>query len=142
MLYGASKIDYLPDDNKKYMQMELNITITAFEVEIKPVIRADEIKAFVTWYFVSNLGKIKLTGCTIKLKEFGENKVKVLTVDVPAIKFRFGKYFKAFYLPDLETFKRICRFTLDEYLKMSGELPADITIDSPSEEVNPDDIPF
>jgi hypothetical protein len=122
--------------------MEIDIKITSFEVEINPVIRNDDLKAFVKWYFISDVGKIKLVGGTIKVKTFGKNNVKKLSFDGPAIRTRGGNFFKVFYLPDLDIYKKLCQYTIDEYIKVAGELPEGVIIDSGYEEVNPEDIPF
>jgi hypothetical protein len=124
--------------------MEIQINITSFEADVKPVIRDDEIKAFVTWFFESDNGKIKITGGTIKIKEFGQNKIKKLTFDGPAIKTKYGRFFKVLFIDNIPLYKQLCDYTIKKYIELSGELPPDIfwSEDYQTEEINLDDIPL
>lgn len=119
------------------MDLELNINISGFSADIKPVIRQDNIRAFVTWIFQTESGVIKVYGGTIRQKPFGENNKLILSYDPPAIKTGRG-YIKAVFIEDKHLFKRLCDFTIDEYCKLTGELRKTPSI---NEDVNTDEIP-
>lgn len=99
--------------------MELNIQITKFSTEIKPVIRDDQIKAFVVWIFHTDLGIIKIYGGTIRKKQFGKNQKLLLTYEPPSV----GRnYTKVFFIDNKEVYKQLCDFTIKEYCQITGEL--------------------
>lgn len=132
----------LKDNFRNEMNMEIKINITSFEPEVKVVVRDDDLKGFVTWIFMSDIGKVKIAGGTIRVKEFGVNKVRKLSYDVPAIKTKGNRYFKVFYIDNLDIYRQLCKTTIDKYIAESGGLPEGVILDSPDETVNPDDIPF
>ncbi|MBI2196128.1 hypothetical protein HYU45_00785 [Candidatus Daviesbacteria bacterium] len=117
--------------------LELNINITGFSVEVKPVIRQDNIKAFVTWIFLTESGVVKVYGGTIRIKPFGKDNKLILTYEPPAIKTR-GGYIKAMFIEDKQLFKTLCDYTINLYCKLTGEVRG---ILSP-EDVNIDEIPI
>lgn len=113
--------------------MDIQINITSFEVEVKAVVRNDDIKGFVTWYFNSDLGRIKITGGRIMLKTFGKNDEPRLSYDGPAIKAGYGKYYKVFYLDNKEVYLKMCQASVEKYLEVTGELPNDVIFDMPDD---------
>ncbi|MEK7616578.1 MAG: hypothetical protein AAB414_00810 [Patescibacteria group bacterium] len=119
------------------MDLELNINLTGFSAEIKPVIRQDNIKAFVTWIFRIDLGMIKIYGGTIREKPFGEHNKLILSYDPPAIKTGRG-YIKVMFIEDKQLFKRLCDYTIDLYCKLTGEVRGILSV----EDVNMDAIPI
>src|SRR3989338_9209615 len=101
------------------MDMELNIQIIGFSVDIKPTVRDDNIKAFVVWIFQTTAGEWKVYGGTIRQKPFGKNQKLLLSYDPP----RVGrKYSVAFYIDEKELYKKLCNYTIDEYCKITGEV--------------------
>lgn len=121
---------------KENMEMDLNITITSFSVELKPIVRDDNIKAFVTWVFHTDQAKIKIKWGTIRLKEFGAK--KLLSYDPPAIKTRFG-YSKIIFIDNLELYKSLCRATIKKFCEETGELENNVLLNA-EEEINIDAI--
>lgn len=117
------------------MDMELNIQITGLTIEVTPVIREDNIKAFVNWTFITDSGEWKVKNGTIRIKEFGA--VKKLSYDVPAIKGKI-RYNKTLFIDNLDLYKQFCKATIDKYVSLTGELPNDVSYE---EEVNIDDLP-
>ncbi len=117
--------------------MELNIQITSFSVDIKPAVREDNIKAFVTWIFQTSVGEWKIYGGTIRQKPFGKNQKLLLTYDPPAIG---KKFFKAFYIGDKELYKKLCKHTIEEYCKITGEVGNNFLV--ANEDVKEDEIPI
>ena len=117
--------------------LELNINITGFSAEIKPVIRQDNIKAFVTWIFRIDLGMIKIYGGTIREKPFGEHNKLILSYDPPAIKTGRG-YIKVMFIEDKQLFKTLCDYTINLYCKLTGEVRGILS----AEDVNIDQIPI
>ena len=116
--------------------MDLEIKISNFEVEIKPVIRGDQIKAFVTWIFKTDSGDLKVYSGTIRLKAFGKNDKELLTYDPPAIRGR-KSYTKVIFMDNLDLYKRLCSYTLEKYYEASGELPNEVSLDEDEfEEIN------
>lgn len=115
------------------MNMELNIQITNLEIEIKPTVREDNIKAFVNLIFNSSQGDIKIKNGTLRLKSFGTK--QMLSYEVPAVK-TAHRYNKVFYLDNLELYKKICDAVIKEYSSVTGEV-----IGLEQEEVNIDEIP-
>ncbi len=105
--------------------MKLDIQISDFSVKIKSVIRDDNIKGFVTWIFRTNQGDWKVYGGTIKLKSFGKNDRQLLSYDPPAYKTK-GGFNKAFFIDNLELYKKLCNYTVKIYCEISGELGNDI----------------
>lgn len=120
--------------------MEIEIKITGFEVKVKPVVREDNIKAFVDWIFNTDQGVIKIHGGTLRVKLFGKNNKELLTYDAPAIRSRSG-YAKVLFIDNLEIFKKLCDYTLNEYYKITNELPNNV-IFGESEDVDPESIPI
>ena len=116
--------------------LELNINITGFSAEIKPVIRQDNIKAFVTWIFQTESGVVKVYGGTIREKPFGERSKLILSYDPPAIKTGRG-YIKTMFIEDKQLFKTLCDYTINEYCKLTGEVRGILSV----EDVNMDEIP-
>lgn len=116
--------------------LELNIKIIGFSAEIKPVVRQDNIKAFVTWIFQTESGVIKVYGGTIRQKPFGEDSKLILSYDPPAIG---RKFIKVIFIEDKELYKKLCRHTIDLYCQLTGEIRNNI---SGGEDVNMDEIPF
>lgn len=119
------------------MDLELNIKITGFSADIKPVIRQDNIRAFVTWIFQTESGVIKVYGGTIRQKPFGENSQLILSYDPPAIKTGRG-YIKAVFIEDKHLFKRLCDYTINLYCKQTGEVRGILSV----EDVNIAEIPI
>src|SRR5690348_7227001 len=105
--------------------MDIDMKITRFRVELKPVARTDAIKAFVTWYFNTDIGEIKIAGGTIKEKTFGKFNKILLSYDAPAYKTRMG-YMKVLFINNKDFFKKLCDFTIDEYYRETGETRDDI----------------
>ena len=117
--------------------MNMNINITQFTPDIKPVVRPNSnLKAFVTWIFETSEGQLKITGGTIKLKTFGESKTELLSYDGPAYKGGF-KYYTVFFLNNKSLFKQLCEETIRLYCEMTGET---YTPSSPNEEIDIDEI--
>lgn len=106
--------------------MNINILMSKFNVEIKPVVRHDNIKAFVTWIFKTNQGELKIRGGTIREKPFGRNGRLKKSYDPPAVKLKSG-YLKAFFLDNKELYKKLCEETINGYNRETGEVP-DIAI--------------
>lgn len=117
--------------------LELNINITGFSADIKPVIRQDNIRAFVTWIFQTESGVLKVYGGTIRQKPFGEDSKLILSYDPPAIKTGRG-YIKAVFIEDKILFKRLCAHTIDLYCRLTGEARGILLV----EDVNIDAIPI
>lgn len=116
--------------------LELEIKITNFSVEINPVARTDNIRGFVVWVFHTDVGIWKLKGGTIRQKAFGRNENLLLTYDPPAI----GRNFtKVIFIDNKELYKKLCNYSIDEYCKLTGEIRNDIAMD---ETINPDDLPI
>lgn len=116
--------------------MELEIKITNFSVEINPVVRSDNIRAFVAWIFQTDFGVWKLRSGTIRQKAFGRNEKLLLTYEPPAI----GKnYIKVIFIDNKELYKKLCNYSIDEYCKLTGEIRNNIAID---ENVDPNEVPF
>ncbi|OGE25312.1 hypothetical protein A3C26_00575 [Candidatus Daviesbacteria bacterium RIFCSPHIGHO2_02_FULL_39_12] len=101
--------------------LELNINITGFSAEVKPTVREDNIKAFVTWIFQTESAAVKIYGGTVRIKPFGKDGKLILTYEPPAIKTR-GGYIKAMFIEDKILFKRLCAHTIDLYCKLTGEV--------------------
>lgn len=116
--------------------MELEIKITNFLVEIKPVVRSDNIKAFVTWIFQTELGVWKVYGGTIRLKPFGKNNKMLLSYDPPAFGPRFTK---ALFIEDKGTYIKLCDYTIKSYCTLTGEINNNILMD---EGIDPDEVPI
>lgn len=116
---------------------ELNINITGFSAEIKPVVRDDNIKAFVTWIFQTESGVIKVYGGTVRVKPFGKDGKLILTYEPPAIKTR-GSYIKAMFIEDKILFKRLCDYTINLYCNLTGEVRGILSV----EDVNIAEIPI
>lgn len=123
--------------------MELNINITSFDVEVRPVVRQDNIIAFVVWIFHTADFDIKITGCTLRRKTFSNNQTghetTLISFEPPVIKGKF-KSFKAFFIDNIFLYKQLCQYTMKKYCEMTGEPYEDYL--KPEEEVNIDDIPF
>ena len=117
--------------------LELNINITGFSAEIKPVVREDNIKAFVTWMFQTESAAIKIYGGTIRVKPFGKDNKLILTYEPPAIKTK-GGYIKAMFIEDKILFKTLCDYTINLYCKLTGEVRGILS----AEDVNIDQIPI
>lgn len=117
------------------MDMELNLNVKGLTIEVTPVVRKDNIKGFVIWTFITDCGEIKVKGGTVRIKEFGSQ--KLLSYDFPAYKAGF-KYHKSVYMSNLELYKTLCKATVDKYCSLTGELPNEIQ----DEEINLDDIPL
>lgn len=111
--------------------MEINIKITRFEAEVKPIIRNDNIKAFVTWIFYFGSEQIKIYGGTIRLKPFGENDKQLLSYDPPAIG---ARYIKVIYFSDKALYLKLCLKTVQVYCEMTGELPNNILYENVDED--------
>lgn len=118
--------------------MDIEIKITKFTTEIKPVVRNDEIKAFVIWRFETNMGMLKINGGTVRLKPFGKYGKPLLTFEGPAVRTRAG-FIKVFFFDNLELYKNLCEQTVQDYCKESGEFPNNTVF---SDEINMDDIPL
>ncbi len=116
--------------------MELRIKIYALETDLSLQARSDNILAFVTWIFKTDIGDIKIKGGTIRRKEFGSK--SLLSYDVPAIKTRHG-YNKAFFMDNKELFLKLSNFTIQKYCEESGEPVSGF---SNIEDINPDEIPI
>lgn len=116
--------------------MELRIKINSLETDISLQARTDNILAFVTWIFKTDVGDIKIKGGTIRRKDFGSK--PLLTYDVPAIKTRHG-YNKALFIDNKELFVQLCNFTIKKYCEESGDLPNSF---SNTEDINLDEIPL
>lgn len=134
------------------IDMELNIQIIGFRVEIKPIVgRKDNIKAFVQWFFYTvedeKVNFWKLAWGTIRLKEFGESKKKILAYDGAAVRSRNPggnppfKYNKVLFMENLELYKKLSSLTVKKYVEVAGELPSDVSIDI-TENIDLDDLPF
>ncbi len=118
--------------------MDIDIEIKKFTTEIKPVVRNDEIKAFVIWRFETNMGLLKITGGTIRLKPFGKYDKPILTFEGPAVRTRSG-FIKVFFFDNKDFYKKLCEQTVEDYCKETGELPNKTVF---SEEINVDEIPL
>lgn len=117
--------------------MDIDIKITGFNPEVKPIVRDDNIKAFVTWVFITDKGELKLKGGTVRLKAFGKNSKLILTYDSPAYRTGMG-YVKVMFFDNKELYKQLCDFTIDKYCLLTGETRNDAV---PEEEINIDEIP-
>lgn len=119
--------------------MELNINITSFDVEIRAIAlsKPEGIVAYVSWIFHTPEFDIKITGCTIRRKLFGESQTSILSFEPPAIKGRF-KYYKTLFIDEKLLYKKLCQFTIKKYCQESGELYEE----HPAEEINLDEVPF
>lgn len=118
--------------------MKINININSFIAEIKPVIRHDSIKAFVTWIFKTDSGEWIIRGGTIKEKPFGKNQKIIKTFDPPAIKTRSG-FYKVIFIDNKELYIKLCHASVDAYLQETGEVHDDIVF---GDEINSEDVPF
>ncbi|TSC85373.1 MAG: Uncharacterized protein G01um10147_1187 [Microgenomates group bacterium Gr01-1014_7] len=116
--------------------LELNINITGFSAEIKPTVREDNIKAYVTWIFKTESAAVKIYGGTIRVKPFGKDGKLILTYEPPAIRTR-GGYIKAMFIEDKQLFKTLCDYTINLYCKQTGEVRGILSV----EDVNMDEIP-
>lgn len=119
------------------MEMELNIKITGFSVDVKPQVREDNIKAFVTWIFHTSIGEWKIYNGTLRQKPFGKNQKLLLSYEPPAV----GKrYSKVLFIDNKIFFQKLCQYTKEKYYKLTGELENNFS--TADEEVNLDEIPL
>lgn len=123
-------------DEVKGEYMDIELTISRIEFIIKPILRNDNIKAFVDIILHSNLGEIKIKNGTIRLKEL-ENKT-ILTYEVPAIKGKY-KYNKILFIDNKELYVQISNEIVKQYIELAGELPNNFLL---TEEVDLEDLPI
>ncbi|EKD57593.1 MAG: hypothetical protein ACD_57C00220G0002 [uncultured bacterium] len=116
--------------------MKLNINITEFEPLVTPVVRPDQIIAYVVWIFHTSAGDIKITGCTLRRKTFEESKTTVISFEPPAIRGKL-KFFKTLYIGNPDLYKQLCQYTKKKYCELTGEPDEDY-----EESISPEDIPL
>ena len=116
--------------------MDIEIKIFSFEVEVKPVVREDNLLAFVVWRFKTSVGDFKIDGGTIRRKPFGKNGEEIATYDGPAIRMRFG-FRKVFFIDNIKLYQQLCNFTVRQYEEISGSIPS-----KKKEVINIEDIPL
>lgn len=97
-----------------------NWGLRSLEIALRPVIRGDKIKAFVTWTFKTTQGDLIIKGLTIRQKELHTG-VEVLSCDAPAYR-AAGQFRKSFFLDNKDLYKYLCMETVRQYCKLTGEL--------------------
>lgn len=97
-----------------------NWNLRSLDIAIRPVIRGDKIKAFITWIFKTTQGDLIIKGFTIRLKELHSG-IEVLSCDAPAYK-AAGQFRKSFFFDNKDLYKHLCVETVRQYCKLTGEL--------------------